>query len=54
MIIIKCDCSACKYYNDELCTLHRRSVDADEWCLYWDAPRGEEEDGTSGAEKQNA
>lgn len=44
MILIKCDCASCKYYNDEFCNMFAKSTTADDWCLYWDAPRGEESD----------
>lgn len=48
MILIKCDCSACKYYkNDkEYCTMEKEYKLPTEWCLYWDAPRGDDNDGT--------
>ena len=44
MILIKCDCASCKYYEPEHCKMFDKPVTADDWCLYWDAPRGEEED----------
>ena len=46
MILIKCDCSSCKYYEPEHCKMFDKATTDDDWCLYWDAPRGEESDGT--------
>ena len=44
MILIKCDCGSCKYYDNEFCNMFAMSTTADDWCLYWDALRGEESD----------
>ena len=44
MILIKCDCSSCKYYEPEHCKMFDKPTTDDDWCLYWDAPRGEESD----------